>query len=96
MLVSDAARGRLMLVTPILHATGRLSFAALVATAFAVGVFAAPYMASARIVVPEVAGEDERAVLPALFALGGLAFAAVLLRQGAAADVVAVAEVAHG
>jgi predicted permease len=35
-------------------------------------------------------------VLPALLALGGLAFAAVLLRQGAATDVVAVADVAHG
>jgi len=35
-------------------------------------------------------------VLPALLVLGGLAFASVLLRQGAASDVVAVPDVAHG
>jgi MFS family permease len=62
MLISDAARGPLMLVIPILHGTGHLSFAALLATTFAIGVFAAPYMASSRLIIPEVAGEDEQAV----------------------------------
>jgi MFS family permease len=62
MLISDAARGPLMLVIPILHSTGHLSFAALLATTFAIGVFAAPYMASSRLIVPEVTGEDEQAV----------------------------------
>ena len=71
MLVSDAARGPLMLVIPILHATGHLSFGTLLATAFAIGVFAAPYFASARIVIPEVAGEDERAVAQVNAVLGG-------------------------
>lgn len=71
MLVSDAARGPLMLVIPILHATGHLSFPALLATTFAIGVFAAPYFASSRIVVPEVAGEDERAVAQVNAVLGG-------------------------
>ncbi|HEY3543921.1 MAG TPA: MFS transporter [Gaiellaceae bacterium] len=46
MLVCDAARGPLLLVIPILHLGGHLSFAALVATAFAIGTFAAPYLAS--------------------------------------------------
>jgi predicted MFS family arabinose efflux permease len=54
--------GRLMLVIPILHHTGHLSFAALLGTTFAIGVFAAPYFASSRLVVPEVAGENEQAV----------------------------------
>jgi len=71
MLVSDAARGPLLLVLPILHRTGHLSFAALLGTAFAIGVFAAPYFASSRIVVPEVAGEDERAVTEVNAILGG-------------------------
>src|SRR5204862_2859733 len=71
MLVCDAARGPLLLVIPVLHRTGHLSFAALVATAFAIGVFAAPYLASARIVVPEVAGEDERAVAQVSAILAG-------------------------
>jgi MFS family permease len=71
MMVSDAARGPLMLVIPILHWTGHLSFAALLAATFAVGVFAAPYFSSSRLVVPEVAGEDERAVASVNAVLGG-------------------------
>ena len=62
MLISDAARGPLMLVIPILHHYGKLSFPALLAATFAVGTFAAPYFASSRLIVPEVAGEDEQAV----------------------------------
>jgi MFS family permease len=62
MLVSDAARGPLMLVIPILHATGHLSFGALLGVTFAIGIFTAPYFASGRIVIPEIAGEDEHAV----------------------------------
>jgi MFS family permease len=71
MLVSDAARGPLLLVLPILHHTGHLSFGALLGIAFAIGVFAAPYFASSRIVVPEFAGEDERAVTEVNAILGG-------------------------
>ncbi len=71
MLVSDAARGPLLLVLPVLHHTGHLSFPALLGTAFAIGVFAAPYFASSRIVIPEVAGEDERAVTEVNAILGG-------------------------
>jgi MFS family permease len=71
MLISDAARGPLLLVLPILHHTGHLSFGALLGTAFAIGVFAAPYFASSRIVIPEVAGEDERAVTEVNAILGG-------------------------
>ncbi|HET8894180.1 MAG TPA: MFS transporter [Gaiellaceae bacterium] len=71
MLISDAARGPLMLVLPILHWTGHLSFGALLAAAFAVGCFAAPYFASSRLVVPEVAGEDEHAVAQVNAVLGG-------------------------
>ncbi len=62
MLVSDAARGPLMTVIPVLWWTGHLSFAALLAASFAIGCFAAPYLSSARVVIPEVVGEDERLV----------------------------------
>jgi MFS family permease len=62
MLISDAARGPLMLVIPILHSAGRLSFAALLGMTFAIGIFATPYITSSRLIVPEVAGEDEQAV----------------------------------
>src|SRR6059058_4423450 len=71
MLISDAARGPLMLVIPILHSTGHLSFAALLGTTFAIGIFAAPYFASSRLVVPEVAREDEQAVASVNAVLSG-------------------------
>jgi predicted MFS family arabinose efflux permease len=71
MLISDAARGPLLLVIPILHSTGHLSFAALLGTTFAIGIFAAPYFGSSRLVVPEVAGEDEQAVASVNAVLSG-------------------------
>ncbi|HZR95182.1 MAG TPA: MFS transporter [Gaiellaceae bacterium] len=71
MLISDAARGPLLLVIPILHHTGHLSFPALLGATFAIGVFAAPYYASSRIIVPEVAGEDERAAAQVSAVLSG-------------------------
>jgi MFS family permease len=71
MLVSDAARGPLMLVIPILYHTGHLSFAALLGATFAIGIFAAPYFASSRLIVPEVAGEDEQAVASVNAVLSG-------------------------
>jgi MFS family permease len=71
MLVSDAARGPLLLVIPILHHYGDLSFAALLGTTFAIGIFAAPYFASSKLIVPEVAGEDEQAVASVNAVLSG-------------------------
>ena len=71
MLISDAARGPLMLVIPILYHYGHLSFAALLAATFAIGIFAAPYFASSRLIVPEVAGEDEQAVASVNAVLSG-------------------------
>ncbi len=71
MLVCDAARGPLMLVIPILHWTGHLSFPALLAATFGIGCFAAPYFSSSRLVIPEVAGEDEGAVASVNAVLGG-------------------------
>jgi MFS family permease len=71
MLVADASRGPLMLVLPVLHWTGHLSFAALVAVAFAVGCFTAPYFSSSRIVIPEVVGDDERGVAEVNAVVGG-------------------------
>jgi MFS family permease len=62
MVICDAARGPLLLILPILKWTGNLSFGALLATTFLIGCFAAPYMSSSRLIIPEVAGEDERAV----------------------------------
>jgi len=60
--VSDGARAPLMAAIPILHWTGHLSFAALLAVTFLVGCFYAPYYASSRLILPEVVGEDEQLV----------------------------------
>ena len=99
MLVSDAARGPLMLVIPILHHYGDLSFAALLGTTFAIGIFAAPYFASSRLIVPEVAGEDEQAVASInavlsganqLTQLAGPVLAAVIIGFASAATVLVV------
>jgi MFS family permease len=71
MLMSDAARGPLMLILPILVWTGNLSFAAIIVVAFAIGCFTAPYFGSSRLVVPEVVGDDERRVAEVNAVLGG-------------------------
>ena len=71
MLVSDAARGPIMVILPILVWTGHLSFPAILAVAFAVGCFSAPYFSSSRLVIPEVVGDDERGVAEVNAVLGG-------------------------
>ena len=62
MLVADAARGPLLMALPVLKWTGNLSFGAVLAVTFAVGCFAAPYMSSSRLIIPEAVGDDERGV----------------------------------
>jgi len=62
MIVCDAARAPLMLVIPVLHWTGGLSFAVLLAVAFGLGALSAPYFAAQKVIVPELLGEDETKV----------------------------------
>ena len=65
MLVSDAVRVPLIVLVPILHWTGHLSFGGLVAIVFLLGVFNAPYISSQRTIIPELFGDDETAVAKA-------------------------------
>jgi MFS family permease len=65
MIVCDAARAPLMLVIPVLHWTGGLSFAILIAVAFGLGALTAPYFAAQKVIVPELLGEDEKQVTEA-------------------------------
>jgi MFS family permease len=60
--ISDGARAPLMAVIPILFWTGHLSFAAVLGATFLVGCFQAPYFTAARLVLPEVVGDDETLV----------------------------------
>jgi MFS family permease len=65
MLVSDALRAPLVLVVPVLHWTGHLSFPLIVAVAAGLGVFAAPYFSAQKVIVPELLGEDEPVITQA-------------------------------
>jgi MFS family permease len=62
MLAADAIRAPLMLLVPVLHWTGQLSFPALVLLALLLGVFGAPYFTAQRLIVPELFGEDEKVI----------------------------------
>jgi predicted MFS family arabinose efflux permease len=59
MILCDGARGPLMAVIPIVHWSGHLSLAVLLAVTFALGAFSAPYFAAQKMIVPELLGEDE-------------------------------------
>ena len=71
MVISDAARGPLLMVLPILKWTGNLSFGWVLVVDFAIGCFAAPYFSSSKLIIPEVAGDDERAVAQVNAVLAG-------------------------
>jgi MFS family permease len=71
MVISDAARGPLLMVLPILKWTGNLSFGWVLVVSFAIGCFAAPYFSSSKLIIPEVAGDDERAVAQVNAVLAG-------------------------
>src|SRR5204862_5477324 len=62
MMRCDAARAPVMLVIPVLHWSGGLSFPILLAVAFTLGSLAAPYFAAQKVIVPELIGEDEQRV----------------------------------
>jgi MFS family permease len=71
MLVGDLCRAPLLLSIPVLHSAGLLSFGVLLALVALLGVFIAPYFASQRLVLPELLGDDERAVSQANAVLEG-------------------------
>ena len=65
MILCDGVRAPIMLVIPVLHWTGGLTFAVLLIVAFVLGALAAPYFAAQKVVVPELLGEDEQRVTEA-------------------------------
>jgi MFS family permease len=62
MIVCDSVRAPLMVVIPVLHWSGGASLSVLIAVAFAIGAFSAPYFAAQKVIVPELLGEDEQRV----------------------------------
>ena len=79
MLAADAIRAPLMLLVPMLHWSGSLSFPVLLGLAFALGTFGAPYFAAQRLIVPELLGEDESVVTQANALFQGAIRATLLL-----------------
>ena len=65
MLICDAARVPLIVLVPVLHWSGALSFPALLAIVFCVGIFNAPYSSSRSSILPELLGEEEGVVAQA-------------------------------
>jgi MFS family permease len=65
MIWCDAARAPIMLVIPVLHWSGGLTFAVLAGVAFALGACSSPYFAAQKVIVPELLGEDEQQVTDA-------------------------------
>lgn len=59
MLLADAVRGTLVLLIPILHLLGLLSFPVLLAVVFALGSCTAPYLSAQRLILPETFGDDQ-------------------------------------
>jgi len=65
MIFCDASRAPLMLVIPVLHWSGGLSFPVLSVVAFALGALGAPYFSAQKVIVPELLGEGEQEVTDA-------------------------------
>jgi MFS family permease len=72
MLASDLLRTPLMVLIPVLHWTGLLSFPLLLGLVFVLGLFSAPYYAAQRTIIPELFGSDERVVAKASALFGGV------------------------
>jgi MFS family permease len=90
MLLCDGARAPLMLLVPLLHWAGALSFAALLALSFALGAMSAPYFAAQKVIVPELLGEDERRVSEATALFQGATRVTMLLGPVAAGVLISV------
>jgi predicted MFS family arabinose efflux permease len=79
MLLSDFARGPILVSIPVLHAADVLSFGLLLAIVALLGCFMPPYFASQRTILPELVGENERVMSQANSTIeGGAAFAALI------------------
>lgn len=95
MIGADLGRAPLIALIPLLHAFDVLSFPLLLVMAVALGVFSTPYYASQRLVLPEVLGEDERAVARANSLIEGTTEAANLLGPALAGVLIALVGAAN-
>jgi MFS family permease len=96
MVSADIVSAPVVALVPLLHGFDALSFPTLLVLAAALGALGTPYYASQRLILPEVLGEDERAVTRAnsliegtteLTNLAGPALAGLLIALLGAANV---------
>ena len=83
MLVADAARAPLVALIPLLHALDALSFPLILVIAAAISAFVTPSFAAKTSLVPELVGEDERALSEANALLQGAQRITLFLGPGA-------------
>jgi MFS family permease len=79
LLVADLGRAPLLAAIPLLKLAGLLSFPALLAIVFAIGVFGAPYVSAVRLVLPETFADDESLVVQGNALMEGVVRMAMLL-----------------
>jgi MFS family permease len=79
MLLCDGVRGPLVALVPLLHIVGVLSFGALLAIVFILGVATSPYVSAQRLVLPEAFADDEVLVVQGNGLLEGATRFAMLL-----------------
>jgi MFS family permease len=90
MLASDALRVPLIVLVPILHWTGSLSFGLLLAIVFLLGVFNAPYISAQRSIIPELFGDDEKTVAKASGLFGAATQLPIVIGPAIAGVLIAV------
>lgn len=79
MIIADGLRAPVMLLVPMLHWAGLLSYPLLVIFAAVIGTLSTPYASAQRVIVPELLGEDEGAVSQANALFQGATRATFLL-----------------
>jgi MFS family permease len=89
MLLSDLVRAPLVALVPVLHWSGHLTLPLLVVIVFLLGCFTAPYAASQRSIIPEVLGDDEKAVAKASGLFGGAAHLPIVIGPSIAGVLIA-------
>jgi MFS family permease len=90
LILCDVGRAPLMAAIPLLHSSGHLNFGVLLAIVFGIGCFLAPFFSAQRLILPELLGDDERAVAQGNAVLEGVQRVTALAGPSTAGVLIAV------
>jgi MFS family permease len=90
LILCDVGRAPLMAAIPLLHSAGWLSFGVLLVIVFGIGCFLAPFFSAQRLILPELLGDDERAVAQGNAILEGVQRVTALAGPSTAGVLIAV------